>query len=497
MPSKQVTPRWTYVVPLERTPGVPLFLEIARAITEDIRRGRLRPGDRLPGSRTVARALHLNRNTVVAAYDELLAEGWVSSTPASGTYVIGDLPARAQQSPARAARGKRVPDYTVLTLPVAKVEVHGEAPLPAGVLNLSSESPDTRLLIARTLSRAFRHALVGYGSNALAYGDRRGHVELRAALATMLTATRGLAVTADDVVITSGSQMAITLLAQVLLRPGQIVAVEGLGYRPVWEALRLAGAQVVPVAVDHAGMQVARLQRLVKTGPLRAVYLTPHHQFPTTVTLSPARRLELLDFAHANRVAIIEDDYDHEFHYAGRPILPLASSDSKGVVIYVGTLSKVFAPGIRVGYVVAPRPVLDRVTACRSYLDIHGNQAMELAIAKLLQSGEIQRHIQRARRIYAARCQTLMHLLTTRLSPQLTFEAPSGGTALWARVNGVDVDEWVRRSRTARVVFYPGGRYAFDRRPIPFARFTFASLNEIELEEGVSRMTRALGSRTV
>lgn len=119
---------------------------------------------------------------------------------------------------------------------------------------------------------------------------------------------------------------------------------------------------------------------------------------------------------------------------------------------------------------------------------------MELAIAKLLQSGEIQRHVQRARRIYAARCQTLMHLLTTRLSPQLTFEAPSGGTGLWARVNGVDVDEWVRRSRTAKVVFYPGGRYVFDRRPIPFARFTFASLNETELEDGVSRMARALGA---
>jgi GntR family transcriptional regulator/MocR family aminotransferase len=139
--------------------------------------------------------------------------------------------------------------------------------------------------------------------------------------------------------------------------------------------------------------------------------------------------------------------------------------------------------------------VLARVTAFRSYLDIHGNQAMELAIAQLLQSGEIQRHIQRARRIYAARCHTLMHLLTTRLSSQLTFEPPSGGTALWARVNGVDVDEWVRRSRIAKVVFYPGGRYAFDRRRIPFVRLTFASLNEVELEDAVARMTRALAGR--
>src|SRR5262249_15917197 len=156
----------------------------------------------------------------------------------------------------------------------------------------------------------------------------------------------------------------LDLAARALLRPGDVVAVEELGYRPAWEALRNAGAELVPVPIDEHGLRVDALPRR-----LRAVYVTPHHQYPTTGILSAACRIELLALAERQGFAIFEDDYDHEFHYEGRPVLPLASADCAGSVVYLGTLSKVLAPGLRIGYVVAPRPVLDRIAAHRLYVD--------------------------------------------------------------------------------------------------------------------------------
>jgi GntR family transcriptional regulator/MocR family aminotransferase len=185
----------------------------------------------------------------------------------------------------------------------------------------------------------------------------------------MLCATRGLAATADSLVVTRGSQMGFDLAARALLSPGDAVAVEELGYSSVWASLKLAGARLLPIPLDAEGMRVDALEKIAAREKLRAIYLTPHHQYPTMVVLSPGRRLQLLDLARRNRIAILEDDYDHEFHYQGRPILPLASADQAGVVIYVGTLSKILAPGLRLGFVVAPEPLLARVVQLRTLME--------------------------------------------------------------------------------------------------------------------------------
>ena len=217
-------------------------------------------------------------------------------------------------------------------MPVALSEItadYRQPPLPRGTLNLSNGAPDVRLVPARLLGRAYRRALALRAPELLAYGDAAGHPALRAALASMLSATRGLSARADDVVITRGSQMALTLIARALLRPGDTIAVEQPGYRPAWEAFRAAGATVVPVRVDHDGVDVDAIGRIARATTLRAVYVTPHHQYPTTVTLKAPRRLSLLALARTRRFAIIEDDYDHEFHYDGRPVLPLAIERSR------------------------------------------------------------------------------------------------------------------------------------------------------------------------
>jgi GntR family transcriptional regulator/MocR family aminotransferase len=483
---------WELVIDLDRNSALPPFLRIARALTADIRRGRLRPGDRLPGSRRLALSLHVHRNTVLAALAELMAEGWIETTPGQGTFVTRAIPDdHGRPFSRRLGTRAHVPTRVSFALPEPPLGYRPPV-LPPGTLRLSSGSPDVRLVPARSIGRAYRRVLALRGADLLAYGDPEGHPALRSALASMLANTRGLSVSGNDLLITRGSQMGLALAARALLRPGDIVAVEQFGYRPAWEAFRAAGATLIPVAIDRHGIDVDALKALARRTTVRAVYLTPHHQYPTTVTLKAARRLALLDFARAEKIAIVEDDYDHDFHYDGRPVLPLASADHAGLVVYIGTLSKILAPGLRVGYVVAPPPVLSSMSAIRSLFDIQGDRATEAAIATLIEDGELQRHVARVRRVYANRREILANSLRRTFGDQVEFTLAPGGMALWVRLLGsVDVDAWARRSIQHGVSWYPGRRYSFDGRPHPFARFNFASLNERELPEAVKRMAAA------
>jgi GntR family transcriptional regulator/MocR family aminotransferase len=461
---------------------LPAYLRIARAVAEDVRRGRLRPGAELPGSRTLAGSLGVHRNTVLAAYRELAAEGWIETSAARGTFVTAALPeARPRRLAARAA------PRVGFDLGPALEPLPG--PAPKGMLALAGGTPDLRFAPVKALARAYRRALEREGASVLDYGDPRGHERLRAALATMVSALRGLAAGPDNVLVTRGSQMAIDVTARALLQPGDVVAVEALGYRPAWEALRLAGARLAPLPVDGAGLSVDALAELCGRERVRAVYVTPHHQYPTTAVLSPGRRLALLALCRAQRVAVLEDDYDHEFHYDGRPVLPLASADDAGVVVYVGTLSKVLAPGLRLGFVVAPEPLIARLAAYRALVDRQGDRAVERAVAELLEDGEVQRHARRARRVYEARRSALVEALEKHLGSALSFELPSGGMALWCRAaEGIDVDAWAARALERGLCLQTGKRFAFDGRRRPFLRLGFAGVNEAEIAEAVRRL---------
>ncbi len=484
--------RWEFALTLNRQSGVPLYQQIASAITNDIRRGRLRPGDPLPGTRTLARSLGVQRLTVVSAFDELVAEGWIVTRRTRGTFVSPELPESPPRSFAPGVVERTgVPERVVFDLPQAPP---AEMPyqVPPGSLLFAPNRTDVRLIPHDLIGRAYRRAIRRAGGVLLAYGRPQGHERLRAAIAAMLSATRGVAATADDVCITRGSQMAITLLARALIRPSDVIAVEELSYQPAAENFRMHGAKVVPIPLDKEGLRIEPLEQLAQARRIRAVYVTPHHQFPTTVTLSAARRLRLLELARTRRFAIIEEDYDHEFHYDGRPVLPLASADRWGVVAYVGTLSKVLAPGLRIGYVVAPRPLLTKVIAHRMYIDVQGDRVLEYALAELIEEGEVQRHIRRVRREYAARRDVLVDALRRTLGDAFSFTVPAGGIALWVKAaDGIDIDVWARRAKARGAVMVTAASFALDRKPRPFARLGFASLDRSELVEGVRRIAAA------
>jgi GntR family transcriptional regulator/MocR family aminotransferase len=489
----QPTRPWTLSLALDEKGPAPLFQRISRAVIAEIRRGRLRRGDRLPGTRTLAKSLQVNRNTVLAAYAELLAEGWIESSRASGTFVSGSLPdVQPRDFAGRAARRKEVPGGAGFDVSPAPGAADLAAATPKGI-QLSSGSSDVRLAPAALLARAFRRAVRRHFATALGYGFPHGHPDLRAALARMLTATRGLATTADDVVVTSGSQMALDLVSRALLRPGDVVAIEHIGYRPAWLAFQQHGAQLLPIPVDSKGINVEVLAHAASRTPIRAVYVTPHHQYPTTATLSAGRRIELLELARRLRIAVIEDDYDHEYHYDGRPVLPMASADRAGVVAYVGTLAKIVAPGVRLGYVAGPRPLLESVAAHRYAVDRQGDHSLECAVAELLEQGDVQRHARRARRLYQMRRDCAVTNLRAELGDAVSFTVPPGGISIWTAVAAeIDVDEWAERAQRRGVIIQTARKYSFDGRPRPFFRLGFAALTEEEMRDSLRQLRRAL-----
>lgn len=462
------------------------FVQVAAAIAEDIRRGALRSGDRLPSTRALAEQLSVNRNTIVAAYDELVAQGWAEPRGPGGTFVSDALPERA---------ARRVPAVPRGMAPRPGFEVKPASPsaelaVADARYHMSAGVPDTRLLPGAMLARAFRRALRSrVGRMRLDYGDPRGEPRLRSALAAMLRTTRAIPAGTDNIMITRGSQMGIDLVARLLVRPGDVVAVEALGYHAAWRAFEAAGAQIAPVDVDADGLVV---DALPSASP-RLVYVTPHHQYPTTVLLSQGRRMALLERARRERFAILEDDYDHELHFDGRPVAPLAATDPGGNVIYVGTLSKTLAPGLRLGFIAAPERAIDALARLGLAADRHGDQVLEYAVADLIEDGELVRHARKMRRIYGARRDALASALTRELGTAVSFDVPAGGMTLWVRVDdGIKLEAWRTRALARGVAFATAKDLAFDGRPRPFIRLGYARYTETELADAVRRMRRAL-----
>ena len=472
----------------------PRFVAIARALIEEIRRGRLRPGDRIPSTRELAAQQGAHRNTIVAAYRDLAAQGWITTSQGKGTFVTGQLDPVPMGGRARPLRKPKLgdPHRMGFSMPPTVLSAMPPRAVPGGrnPILLDSGLPDPRLLPSALIARAYRRVLRNTGL--LGDGDAQGWLGLREANAGTLAAQRAIPCTADDVLVTRGSQQAIDLVARAVVRPGDAVVVEALGYRPGWDALRLAGAELIPIPVDGDGIDTAALARVLERRSVRLVYVTPHHQFPTLATLSASRRVALLASCRKHRVAILEDDYDHEFHYGTHPVAPLRSLDVDGIVLYVGTLSKVLAPGLRTGWVVAPRPLVATMTRIRSAADRQGDRPLEAALAELFDDDTIGRHIRRMRRIHLERRTAAVAALTKHLSGSVRFTIPQGGMALWLDVDpALDPDAWAAAAAARGVAVAPGSRFTLDGTARPNLRLGYCSHDPGELELGIARLAAA------
>lgn len=464
-----------FVFQLDENSNKPIFLNLASVIVREIERRRLKPGDPLPGTRKLARRLRIHRNTVDAAYQELILQGWLVAEPSRGTFVAEDLPEVVEPY----AAAERIADPAWDTPPSTD-----------GTVVLTDGAPDPRIMPRAELARAFRRALSAPAFiSSAGYGDPRGDCQLKIALADYLIDGRGLAVHPADILVTRGSQMALFLVARALLDADHAIAVEDPGYRAAWSCFRATGARVVRVPVDGQGLSVEHLARLADETPnLKAVYITPHHQYPTTVTLGAGRRLKLLELARRRNLTIIEDDYDHDYRFDGRPILPLAARADTGLdIVYVGSLSKLLAPCIRLGYVVAKSHILKRMAKDREIIDRQGDITLEHAVAGLITDGELRRHVNKARRIYVARRRVLAEEIRHRLGDSVAFDLPAGGLAIWLKVvGGNDAEAWAKESTRLGVTTMPGSDFAFAPKYTHNAfRLGYANLDETEIRHVV------------
>lgn len=467
---------------------------LMQVIVQEILAGRLQPRSPMPATRQLAAYYGVNRKTVVGCYEELIAQGWLETQARKGSFVAARLPVSepavvAGVTPSGSAPALAPdPGFALYGTPLA----FPEAPAP-GVIRFDDGVPDTRLIPYGPLSRAFRHALIATTrQQLLGYGDPRGAEALRTALVQMLNTERGLGIDADSLCIARGSQMGIFLVARVLVRPGDAVAFERLSYGPARRAFEACGARIVPVEQDAQGLLPASLEQACRQTSIRAVYVTPHHQFPTTVMMPARRRLELLALAEQYGFMVVEDDYDHEFHYDRRPMLPMASFAHHGRVIYVGSLSKVLAPGLRVGYVAARPDIIQRCASEIMLLDRQGSTVTELAVAELIESGELRRIIWRALRVYAQRRQIMAEALAEQLAPWGDFTLPAGGLAFWWRLKpGLDAALLAHAASTRGLQLLPPSAFGLDTTPPQGFRLGFGSLDEAMLREGVRRLRGA------
>ena len=477
------------LITIDKSGDTAVYLQIANSIMHHIRMGVLRRGLQLPGSRELAEQLGVNRNTIKAALDELTAQGWIEALPRKGMFVSHDVP--------EIKRGRTITDEKKKAPAMAASKANfdmlyvDEDPLVdrirrPGNIFIDDGFPDIRLAPMDIFLREIR-SLSGLASfrQYMQYGSPAGTDYLLSALTPYLNDTRGLHIGKQHLMITRGVQMGTYLAASILLKPGSQVIVGEPGYAYANKMLEKLGGVLNHVAVDEQGIDVSAVEALCKRKKISLLHVMPHHHSPTTVRLSPQRRVQLLELANRYRMAIVEDDYDYDFHYDSSPVLPMASLDHYGNVIYVGTLSKTLVPAARIGFMAGPENFIQLAAKRRSIIDLKGDSFLELALARMIRSGAISRHINKSVRVYHQRRDHFCDLLDG-LGGRVEFVRPEGGMAVWTRWPGVDLAALSEMAAGLGLDISDGAFYNPPGRNYFGLRLGFASL---DLEE----QTRAIG----
>ncbi|MCB2054416.1 MAG: PLP-dependent aminotransferase family protein [Geminicoccaceae bacterium] len=482
-------------IALDPEAGEPLHRQLYFALREAILEGRLRPAARLPSSRALAADLGVSRNTVLAAFEQLLAEGYIEGRVGAGSYVSQLLPEDALNARAAVVAGTGVsrpppgPSRRGVRLAATVGSTIRPRAFAPGLPELA-QFPFEEW--ARLLQRHWRAP----PSRFLIGGDPAGHAPLRAALAAHLGAARAVRCAPEQVFVVSGAQQALDLATRVLLDPGDAVWVEDPGYPGLLGVLAAAGVTIVPVGVDGEGLMVAEGRTIGRRARMACV--SPSHQFPLGVTMSLARRLELLDWAREADAFVLEDDYDSEYRYAGRPLAALQGLDADGRVLYVGTMSKVMFPGLRLGYMVVPPHLVDAFLAVRRATDTHPSTLAQPALAEFIEDGSLSAHIRRTRALYARRQELLLESAARHLDGRLHLAPSAAGMHLVGRLaEGVDDRALARRARHHEVEAPAMSGYYHGHAPSPGLLLGYAGVPDREIERAVERLAKAFADRIV
>lgn len=474
---------------LDRKSKESLYLQLSNQFINLIKEGKLTSGTKLIGTRSLAELLYVHRKTIVACYEELSLQGWVESIPKKGTFVHNNLPLLHQSDFIETSIKKEnittgFSFYKNTILP-KKGNTSKE-----NIVYINDGTSDGRLIPTEEIARTYRR--IASKKNIykeMGYGSTFGNDKLRLTLVDYLNSTRGLQITKDNILITRGSQMGIWLSSQLLLKKKDIIVVGETNYASADYNFLDQKAIIKRIVVDENGLVTDEIEKICKQQQIKAVYVTSHHHHPTTVTLSAERRIHLLNLAKEYNFAIIEDDYDYDFNYNHAPILPLASHDTNGNVIYIGSICKTVAPVFRIGYLIASKEFVNEAAKLRGFVDRQGDALLELTFADFIKSGDLDRHIRKVLKIYNQRRDLFCQLLKEELGEYFQFEIPKGGMAVWVRLNKKYT--WKQVSKEAKKYNLEIGewqRYDLANTKHNAMRIGFASYTNKEIYELISKL---------
>ena len=470
-----------------------LYLQLSKQIIDLIKENRLPPQTKLPSSRNLSELLGVHRKTIVACYEELLLQGWIETIPKKGTFVHHSLPELQQQNYFNAVKSISKEKVGFQYYKNKSLRKKPTKPLD-NYMSINDGVSDGRLTPINEIARIYRRITSRKEAYThLSYGSTFGNEKLRDVLAEYLNETRGLHISKDNILITRGSQNGIYLTSQLLLKENDTVIVGVTNYIAADITFQNQKANLLRVQVDENGLDTCQIENICKKQQIKAVYVTSHHHHPTTVTLSAERRIHLLNLAKKYRFAIIEDDYDYDFNYNHSPILPLASHDTNGNVIYIGSVCKTVAPVFRIGYLIASKEFVNEAANLRRIVDRQGDALLELTFAEFIKNGDLDRHIKKILKVYKTRRDLICTLLKDELSEYFEFEIPKGGMAIWLKLHK-DIS-WDLVSEIAfknKLIIGDWTRYDPQDTKHNAIRLGFATYNEEEIYDLIDKFKRIL-----
>jgi GntR family transcriptional regulator/MocR family aminotransferase len=471
---------------IDKSSSEAVFRQIASQLVLLIQKGILTPDMQLPSIRMLAADLDLHRKTIMAAYNTLIAEDWITSKERKEYRVSALLPVTKPRTYASKSKSSYKAKSTIIFDKLEQLPSLPEIATGFKVM-VNDGFPDVNMFPVERVSEEYRRRLTHQTlKKSTATWNIDGSPAIKEALSSFLNDTRGLNIEPENLMVTRGAQMAIYLAASLIIKPGDKVLVTSPSYFLADAVFRRLGAQLITIPVDDEGANIDAIADVLQTNKIKLLYIIPHHHHPTTVTLSSVRRAKLLELIRLHRLAVIEDDYDYDFQYQYSPYLPLASGSHDGNVIYIGSLTKVLGSNFRLGYMISTPDFLHSAVKLKMLIDLRGDALMEGTIASLMQSGEFSRFIMKATKLYGYRCNYASNLISNELGHLVEFKKPQGGMALWLKFNeNYQLANIINKASTlglqlVGMPYFKGSDLTYDG-----IRFGFASLNEQELEFAV------------
>jgi GntR family transcriptional regulator/MocR family aminotransferase len=493
----------TFIFLNEKNKDNPLYRQIYKAIRSSILKGELSAGTQIPATRALASELGVSRITVVNAYEQLFAEGYLESKTGSGTFVASELPEDLLQTTFGKENRTR---KEISDLPL-RLSNYGEKLQVEELATVSGQ--------AKINFRPFQNGLTAidefpfeiwskiaskYYKNPprsfLGYGDAQGFEPLRTAIAAHLRSARGVKCTAEQVIITSGAQQALDLTTRIFISPNDTALIEDPCYQEVKNLFAAAGAKIISVNVDEEGFDAAKIPKTGKNAKL--VYVTPSHQYPLGVTMSLARRLALIDWAKKKNVWIIEDDYNSEFRYSGRPLASLQGLDKTGRVIYIGTFSKTIFPSLRIGCIVVPLELVGIFTTAKNMTDVHSPIIEQAILGEFITDGHFARHLRRMRKLYESRQSVLVEECEKHLKNLLEVKKAEAGMHLvgWL-AEGLDDKKVSEKATEENLKIMPISHYFERGSPRDGLVLGYTAFDERQIKDGVIKLSKILKKQSL